>query len=352
MTSEEVKNKKRTSQVVLLAVSVLFIVIFILKFGELSNAIELFSKGLWFFFIAVVGLQILSIINKGALYHSIYDYFGARDTLKRLTLLSVASNFVNLVAPTAGLSGMAIFISEAEHQGMSKSRAIFVNIFTYFLIYTVFTLVLLFGLFYLFFVHQLERYIVISAAILFGVIIVIFVGIMVALGGAARVKNLIGVVAKAVNSIAGFLYRRRVIFRNTDVSLMSEEVHESIKILQNKFELLWLPVVHVLLLEAIDILTLYYLFLAFSYPIYPGVLITLYSVGVLFSLVSITPGGLGVVEATMIVVATGLGLPVELATVVVIGYRIVTFWLPFVLGYFGFRKIQNEKLIRLEHDAS
>lgn len=352
MISKEIKNKKRTSQIFLLVVSLLFIIVFIFKFGELSNALELLATGSWFFLAAAVGLQILSIVNKGAFYHSIYDYFGGSDTLKRLTVLAVAANFVNLVAPTAGLSGMAIFISEAEHQGMSKSRAIFVNIFAYFLIYTVFTIVLLFGLFYLFFVHQLQRYILISAAILFGVIIVILIAIFIALEGAARVKNLIGLVARIVNSIVGFLYRRKVIIKNTDVHIMGQEVHDSIRILQKKIKALWLPVVHVALLEAIDILTLYYLFLAFSFPVYPGALITLYSISVLFTLVSITPSGLGVVEATMIFVATGLGIPVELATVVVIGYRIITFWLPFVLGYFGFRKIQNEKLIRLANGAS
>lgn len=352
MTCKDIKKKKQISQLIFLAVSVLFIVVFISRFGELSSTIELLWTGSWVFLLAVVGLQALAIVNKGALYHSIYDYFGAKDTLKRLTLLALSSNFVNLVAPTAGLSGMAIFISEAEHQGMSKSKAIFVNIFAYFLIYTVFTIALLFGLFYLFFVHQLSKYIVLTAAILFGMIIIVLVGIIIALEGAARVKNVIGFIAKIVNSIAGFLQRRKVIINKTDVHIMGQEVHDSIKTLQRKFKALWLPVVHVILLEAIDILTLYYLFLEFKYPIYPGALITLYSVGVLFSLISITPSGLGIVEATMILVATGLGVPIELATVVIIGYRIVTFWLPFVSGYFGFRKFQKEKLIRLENGSS
>lgn len=352
MTSKEVKKKKIVSQLLFLAVSVAFIVVFIYKFSELSDTIRLLSTGSWIFLLAVIGLQVLSIFNKGALYHSVYDFFGARDTLRRLTLLALSSNFVNLVAPTAGLSGMAIFISEAEHQGMSKSRAIFVNIFTYFLIYAVFTIVLLFGLFYLFFNHQLQKYILLSAGILFGMIVVILAAIIIALEGAARVKNVIGLVARVVNFIAGFLQRRKVIIKHTDVHIMSQEVHESISILRRKIKALWLPVVHVALMEAIDILTLYYLFLAFKYPIYPGALITLYSVGVLFSLVSITPNGLGIVEATMILVATGLGIPVELATVVVIGYRIVTFWLPFVSGYFGFRRFQREKLIRLENGTS
>lgn len=349
MTKEELQNKKKRGQTVFFIVSIAFIIVFILKFGELSSALELLASGSLFFLLCVIGLQVLSIINRGALFHSMYDFFGAKDTLRRLTYLALSSNFVNLVAPTAGLSGMAIFISEAQEQGMSKSRAIFVNIFTYFLIYAVFTIALLFGLFYLFFNHQLQKYIIISAAILFGMIVVILLAMAIAFGGAARVKNVIGFIAKLVNSVASFLQRRRVIINKTDIHLMSAEVHDCIAILKRRTRSLFLPVLHVVLLEAIDIMTLYYLFLAFKYPIYPGALITLYSVGVLFSLVSITPNGLGVVEATMILVGAGLGVPIELASVVVIGYRLVTFWLPFVVGYFAFRKMQKEKIIHLEN---
>ncbi|OQA52978.1 MAG: hypothetical protein BWY43_00266 [candidate division WS2 bacterium ADurb.Bin280] len=352
MTKSEIEKKKKRGQLLFLLISIVFIIVFVFKFSELSNTVELLMSGSVFFLLCVIALQVLSIINRGALYHSVYDYFGARDTLRRLTYLSLSSNFINLVAPAGGLSGMTIFISEAEDQGMSKSRAIFVNIFIYFLIYSVFIAALLFGLFYLFFNHQLQKYIIITAAILFGMIVVILFAAIIAFEGASRVKNVIGFIAKLVNSVAGFLQRRKIIISNTDVHVVSEEVHECIKILKRKSKGLFLPVLHVFLLEAIDVITLYYLFLSFGYPVYPGVLITLYSVGVLFSLVSITPSGLGIVEATMILVAAGLGIPVELASVVVIGYRLVTFWLPFLLGYYSFRKMQKEKIIHLENGSA
>jgi len=94
MANKSIEKKKQISQLIFMAVSVLFIIVFILKFGELSNTIELLWTGSWVFLLAVIGLQVLAIINKGAFYHSVYDYFGAKDTLRRLTFLALSSNFV------------------------------------------------------------------------------------------------------------------------------------------------------------------------------------------------------------------------------------------------------------------
>ncbi len=121
--------------------------------------------------------------------------------------------------------------------------------------------------------------------------------------------------------------------------------------IEKKWKKLWLPVLHVFLMEVIDILILYYLFLAFRYPIYAGILISAYAIAVLFSLMSITPGGIGVVEATMILVLSGLSVPVETATIVVVGYRIFTYWIPFVLGYFAFKIFHQTKIERVENGS-
>ncbi|MDH4358727.1 MAG: flippase-like domain-containing protein [Candidatus Berkelbacteria bacterium] len=330
--------------------SIAFIFIFFKQFGSIANAVETLAKGSWYFMIAVFALVALAIVNRGAFYHSLYDFFGVNDSLKRLIILSLASNFVNLAAPTAGLSGMAIFISEAEDQGMTKSRATFVNIFAQFLIYGVFLVILLFGLFYLLFNHQLHKYQVITAAILFGIIFFALVVMFIALESAARLKKLFRFVQAIVNFVTGLLQRREVI-NESHVHLISQEIRQCLGLIERNWKKLWLPVLHVFLMEAIEILILYYLFLAFRYPIYAGILITVYAIAVLFSLISITPSGIGIVEATMILVLSSLAVPVETSTIVVVGYRIFTYWIPFVLGYFAFRIFQKTKVERVENGS-
>jgi uncharacterized protein (TIRG00374 family) len=265
--------------------------------------------------------------------------------------MQLAANFLNLAAPTGGLSGMAIFIAEAERHGVSKSRATFINFFAYFLYYAVFTLVLIFGLFYLVFNHQLYQYQIVTASVLLGMIFLIVIIAVAVFEEAARVNKLFSVVAQIINFITRVFNKKNVLSRSS-INIMSKEVHESIVFVQRKWKALWLPVFHVLLTEAIDILTIYYLFLAFKYPIYPGILITAYAICVLFTLVSITPGGIGVVEAAMIFVLTNLGVPVELSAIVVFAYRIIGYWVPFGFGFIAFRSLQSEKIVKLENGTT
>jgi len=343
------KRAKLLNKLLLFIVSIVFIVVFVRQFGSLSRAAETLSRGSWVFLVAILLIQIVGIINKGSFYSSLYEFFGVNDSIKRLTYLAVASNFLNLAAPAGGLTGITLFVSEAERQGMNKSRSIFVNFFAYFLIYAVFILALLFGLFYLFFNEQLYTYQLVTAGILFGAIIIMIVLFLIALRGAAKVKKLLSVVAVVINYFARMLQAKKSLLSDGQIHVISTEISDCLKTIQDKFSRLKMPVLHVLLIETIDVLTLFYVFLAFRYSVNLGVIISVYAICILFTLVSITPGGVGVVEATMILVLTNLQVPVELATIAVITYRFFTFWIPFILGYFAFRKLQGEKIIKLEN---
>lgn len=314
--------------------------------------LETLSQVSWYFILAILALQVLGIINRGAFYHALYDFFGVRDNLGRFILLSLSSSFANLAVPTAGISGMAIFMVEAKKHGVSKTRAAFINIFGFLMYYGVFLFVLLFGLFYLLFNHQLLRYQIITAAILFGMVLFLLLVLVAAIEEAARLKKLFKLFAGVANFFTRVLLNRGNIIKKADVYFASQDISEGIGHIKSNYRKLWLAILHVVLIELIEIMVLYYLFLAFGYPIYPGVLLTVYAVSVLFSIISITPGGVGFVEAAMIVALTSLKVPVELAAVVTFSYRLLTYWMPFVIGYFAFRSVNQEKIERLENGTS
>lgn len=332
--------------------SLIFIYLFFRRWGEISTLLETLSHISWYFILAILALQILGIINRGAFYHALYDFFDIKDKLKRFITLSLSSYFANLVVPSAGLSGVAVFVSEAERHGMSKARSTFVNIFGFLMYYGVFLFVLLFGLFYLLFNHQLLRYQVTTAAILFGMVLFLVLVLVAAIEEAKRLKKLFKLVAAIANFFSRVMLNRGNIIKRADVYFASQDVNEGIEHIEKDYKKLWLPILHVVLIELIDIMILYYLFLAFGYPIYPGVLLTTYAISVLFSIISITPSGIGFVEAAMIVVLTSLSIPVELAAVVVLSYRLLTYWIPFIMGYFAFKKINQEKIEKLENGSS
>jgi phosphatidylglycerol lysyltransferase len=95
-----------------------------------------------------------------------------------------------------------------------------------------------------------------------------------------------------------------------------------------------------LLMHLIDLISLYTLFLAFHGPVTIGLLVAGYAIGVLFWIIAITPQGIGVVEGVMALVYASLGIPGPTATIVVLAFRGLTFWLPMFLGFLLLRRIK------------
>jgi len=92
------------------------------------------------------------------------------------------------------------------------------------------------------------------------------------------------------------------------------------------------PMLGAVLNTGFDMLTLYFLFVAASNPVSPGVLLAGYGLPLLLGKVSFLPGGVGIVEATMAALYNGLGVPSGVTVVVILIYRLLSFWLPLLLG--------------------
>lgn len=83
---------------------------------------------------------------------------------------------------------------------------------------------------------------------------------------------------------------------------------------------------------AFDVLSLYLLFLAAGHSIGVGLLLAGYGLPLLAGKLTVVPGGLGVVEGGMVAMYHALGVPAPTAVTVVLAYRVVSFWLPNLLG--------------------
>ncbi len=71
---------------------------------------------------------------------------------------------------------------------------------------------------------------------------------------------------------------------------------------------------------------------AFGNPISPIDLMVAYGLANILAVIPITPGGLGVVEGTLIGSIVGFGVPNQQAILAVLAYRFLNFWLPIPLG--------------------
>jgi putative heme transporter len=89
-----------------------------------------------------------------------------------------------------------------------------------------------------------------------------------------------------------------------------------------------------------DLLSLDLMFLAFRYQPGFGPLAVAYAAANIASGIPITPGGLGVIEVTLVSVTVGFGAPT--AVLAELGYRIVNYWLPLLPGAVAYPLAQPE----------
>jgi uncharacterized protein (TIRG00374 family) len=82
---------------------------------------------------------------------------------------------------------------------------------------------------------------------------------------------------------------------------------------------------------------------AFGHWVNPDGLLVAFGLANVLAVLPITPGGLGVVEATLTSILVGFGTPRGPATLGVIAYRLINFWLPIPLGGLSYLSLQVDK---------
>ena len=140
-----------------------------LSFGELENILQTLQHGnIWFILLAVL-IQLAWFLMMGLIYRSLYNILDMDESIYRLSLLSAAATFVNIVAPTIGMSGMAFFIGHAARNGRSVGKLTIVNMLSLFLDYAAFLVVLTLGLIVLFRRNDLDPTEIIASGVMFAI---------------------------------------------------------------------------------------------------------------------------------------------------------------------------------------
>lgn len=82
---------------------------------------------------------------------------------------------------------------------------------------------------------------------------------------------------------------------------------------------------------------------AFGKWVNPDGLLVAYGLANVLAVIPITPGGLGVVEATLTSLLVGFDTPRGVATLGVVAYRLVNFWVPIPVGGLAYLSLQVDK---------
>ena len=312
-----------------------------LSFGELESIIETLRQGhLWFVLLALA-IQGSWFLVAGLTYQSLYRNLGMDGDVKQFTLLSAAANFVNIVAPSAGMSGMAVFISNANRTGQSPGKATVISMLYILLDYIAFLFVLALGLIVLFRRNDLHTTEIIASIVMFAIAAAL--GFLLYLGSRSSeaLGNALASMAHWVNRIARPFIRREYLSESRAYEF-AREMADDLKSLPERPRSLLRPLLYAFANKALMVGVLAASFLSFEVPFTAGTVIGGFAISYLFLIVSPTPSGIGIVEGIMPLALSSLRVEWSQAVIITLAYRGITFWVPLGVGAAAFRWLNKD----------
>jgi hypothetical protein len=323
------------------ALIVLLAIIFLItSFSELRQIGLVLQEGNIFIIGLAVLIEIGWILVLGKSFQTLFRIVGIRKELIPLARLVAAVNFINIVAPSAGVSGMAVIYSDAMKNGHSSARVTVGSML--FLLFDYFGLlsIIFVGLIILFLRNTLNAADVI-AFLLFLVLALTLGGLLyLASRSETRLIQVVSFIARTVNKIVK-PFRKHEVLSEENARIFACEVVEGVQALQHVRRGWLRPLILTLLNKLLLVSILGIIFLAFKVPTTIAVVVAGFSIAYLFVIISPTPAGVGIVEGVMTLALKSLGIPLEAAMVVTLAYRSVTFWFPLLLGMISFRSLHQ-----------
>jgi glycosyltransferase 2 family protein len=266
---------------------------------------------------------------------------GLKEKTSHLVLVATASNFVNVIAPSAGIGGIAVFMDDAKRRNHPTGRVTVIGVLYVLFDYVAFFCFLALGFIVLIRRNDINTGEMIAAAFLIliagGVAFLLYLGYQ----SAEELGKALAWLTRLVNKIVRPFIHHEYLGEKRAYAFAGE-IAEAISMLRGrKKEFLW-PFLFALNNFALLICVLAFTFLALGTPFSVGTLVGAFSISYLFLIVSPTPSGLGFVEGAMTVALNTLRVELAAATLITLTYRLITFWLPLAIGAIAFRLLSGK----------
>jgi uncharacterized protein (TIRG00374 family) len=311
------------------------------SFSELERTLETLRKGNFWYLLVAFGVLLGWFFLVGITYRSIYRLLGMQDSILNLTLLAAAATFVNVVMPTAGVSGIAVFINEARKRKQPSGKVTLAA--TLFLLFdeVAFLAVLALGLVALFRRGNLNAGEIGAALILFAVASLLATVLYLGSRSVEAMGNFLARIARLVNAITRpFIHRDYL--QEERAHEFARELAEGLAALPDRPRGFIKPMFLALLNKGLLVSIFLSAFLAFHVPYTVGTIFGGFAIGYMFMVVSPTPAGIGIVEGVLPLGLSSLRVPWSDAVLITLTYRAFTFWIPLAVGAFAFRILHLE----------
>ncbi len=337
-----VKAKKwaKIAIFIFIAVAVLVSVSDIRKMIRISARLDPFFLGLSFCAAFVSYLLIAISLKK------ILELMDIRLPFLEIFTISLVSTSINYVLSTGGVGGFTARVYLLKKKGVSYSDTIVVSIIHTFIMNVILMLFVLIGFATLIAQKQMRTYnFIISSLLIFVALYMTYLAFKSVVNREFR-ETWIDRIARWTNKLHSFFSTKRDnLIETGELKSFKAEFNQGMDLMVLKKDSLRAPVLYIFLDWVGCLLTLYFCFLTIHYFIHPEVLVVGFAVGLFASILSLIPGGLGVMEGSMAAVYYSLMVPLEEAIVAVILYRLIYYVFPFLTSLLVYRSLVKEARI-------
>lgn len=305
------------------------------KVTTLTASLSVIKALIWWTLGLAILAQIISYFGNGYIIKSILKLFNQKISLLKSTLVFMTSVSVGLVA--GGFVGSTVTIYKLiNKKGSSKNIATFASFLPSLINNAVIIVITIIGMIYLLLVHAINHNEIIEFVIVLSFLLIIAILIIIVLQFPKITTNLAFWIAKHYARLS------HKPFDSENTLTYVKNFYKDWNFIKNSD---WKdPLLGAVINVTFDMLTLYLVFVAARYNVSLGTLFAVYGLPMLLGKTAfILPGGIGAVEGTMLVLYTSLDIPKAICVIVILGYRLISFWLPMLIGFIGFPYLKRKQ---------
>ncbi|MCJ7623486.1 MAG: flippase-like domain-containing protein [Anaerolineaceae bacterium] len=317
-------------------VFLLAIILVISRFAELQDIAMVLRQGDWRYVALALLLEIFWLFNLSFTFQAVYNALGLKSKKQHMIILSTTAYFVGTIAPSVGVTGLAIFLADGQRRDYPSGKVTAACMIVLVMEYVALLIVVSLGMIVLFRRKNLNWTEISAFIILFLIALSIILIIYLSMKSPKKLGKIFSWFARFINRVVK-LFTKKPGLPVERAKSFAKDISDGIEALKDNPRGLLLPFVFAMLNKAILISIMYLIFLAFKIPYSIGTLVAGFGLANLFLIVSPTPSGVGFVEGILTLYLNSVGIFLEGATIVALGFRGITFWIPLIAGLFTFR---------------
>jgi uncharacterized protein (TIRG00374 family) len=329
---------RRILIVVILFLAAAFVVS---SFTELQNVLDTLQRSNLTFLLIAFLFEVICLYNTSATFGALYRLVGLTEKRWPMLLMTTAANFVNVIMPSAGVGGIAVFLDAAKRRKIPVGRVMVVGVLYLVYEYAALFCILALGFIVLIRRHNLSTGELVAAGFLLLVALADATVLVLGYKSSEQLGKLLAWLSRLANRVLRpFIHRDYI--KIESAHKFARDVAEGIATIRGSHKNLIWPFLFTLNNKALLLCVMAFTFLALDTPFSVGTLVGGFSISYLFFYASPTPSGVGIVEGILPVTLNTLRVPYTEAVLITLAFRGVTVWFPLILGGVAFRVLQRQ----------